>query len=82
MGPLLFLIFINDITENLTSVVHLYADDTNLLHPTKNVTESILEVNKDLAKVKTWCDKWGVTMNVDKTKVVLFSRKTNLSSLE
>ena len=75
LGPLLFLVFINDIATSIESVPHLFADDTNILFPTKDMQVGITTVNRDLAKIKAWCDKWCVTMNPGKIKAILYSRK-------
>ena len=50
LGPLLFIIFINDITENIESDILLFADDTSLLVSGKNPTETVLILNRDLQK--------------------------------
>ncbi len=81
LGPLLFLIFINDIANDLESVPHLFADDTNILFPTKDMQLGIATVNRDLMKISSWCDKWCVTMNPGKIKAILYSRKRNPSQI-
>ena len=81
LGPLLFLVYINDITEGIDSVCHLFADDSNLLKSTKNIQPAVESINRDLSKINDWCNKWLVTMNDDKIKTILYSRKVNPSVL-
>ena len=82
LGPLLFLVFINDIAVGTTSIPHLFADDSNLLLPTKNVVQGVEVINDDLAIINSWCNRWCVTMNATKIKAILYSRKREPSTLE
>ena len=75
LGPLLFLIYINDIGENIESDIRLFADDTNLLNVIKNLNESIETINRDLTKITGWAQQWKITMNPTKSKCVLFSNR-------
>ena len=76
LGPLLFLIYINDITDDLASLPLIYADDTTLFEIVDDPTVSAGHLNSDLNKIAVWADKWLVTMNPVKTNVV-FSLKRN-----
>ena len=51
IGPALFLIFINDLTEYVSSIVHLFADDTALLLPI-NSKEDSLKLQADLKRLE------------------------------
>ena len=75
LGPLLFLIYINDIVSDITSNVKLFADDTSLSMVVENpiITADIL--NDDLQKINSWANKWLVTFNPDKTESMLISKK-------
>ena len=66
LGPLLFIIYINDITTNIESDILIFEDDTSLLANGKSpeITSKIL--NKDLAIVEHWSSVWKVTFNTDK----------------
>ena len=80
LGPLLFLIYINDISENLESNVKLFADDTSIFSVVfdPNLTAAVL--SNDLLKIQQWAFQWKMSFNPDPTKQaqeVIFSRKNN-----
>ena len=80
LGPLLFLIYINDLPENLTSSTKLFADDTSILSTVFDVNRSSEALNQDLYSVKNWATQWKMSFNPDPNKQateVLFSRKLN-----
>ena len=72
-GPLLFLIYINDIGEKLLSLSRLFADDTSLGYSSQNVVEIENVINHDLCELNTWSTKWLMSFNPDKTEIMLFS---------
>ena len=78
LGPLLFLIYINDLPENLESSAKLFADDTSLFSTVYNLSESANLLNNDLKKISERAFKWKMLFNPDitkQTKEVTFSRK-------
>ena len=75
LGPLLFLIYINDIVKVSTSVMPLlYADDTNLFCSGKDTSEIIGTLNNELKLYMRWMHVNKLTVNVDKTKVIIFRK--------
>ena len=54
LGPLFFLVYINDLVENINSDVKLFAHDTSLFSVVENVTRSADELNRDLERVRLW----------------------------
>ena len=66
MGSLLFLIYINDIVNNLTSNARLFADDTSLYVLVNNPNEAAVKLNDDLLKIDSWSKQWLVTFNPSK----------------
>ena len=54
LDPLLFLIYINDLSDNLTSNAKLFADYTSLFSVVHDVNISAKELNDDLKKINDW----------------------------
>ena len=75
LGPLLFLIFINDMTTNMELECHQYADDTTLVYKSKSIRNSSLYISNELAKLSAWADQWRVTFNATKTHYMLITNK-------
>ena len=75
LGPLLFIIFINDIFDDLESEILVFADDTTLLTSGKDPAQTSAILNRDLDKISEWANKWQVTFNAKKSKDMIFSRK-------
>ena len=75
LGPLLFILYINDIISDLESEPMIFADDTTLIAsgPNAGSTSSIL--NRDLVKITAWAKKWKVEFNAGKSKDMIFSRE-------
>lgn len=76
LGPLLFLIYINDIvnTSNRLSFV-LFADDTTVYSTGKNLNDTITNMNNQLVHISNWFTSNKLTLNVDKTQAMIFSRR-------
>jgi ribonuclease P/MRP protein subunit RPP40 len=72
LGPLLFIIFINDLVDSCkNSEIFLYADDSKVFKHIQSSNDSLM-LQDDLNQLKIWLDKWLVTLNVDKCKVVSY----------
>ena len=68
LGPLLFLIFINDLPNVLNSAQSLlYADDTIIYQKGKDYNESIRHIQLDLSNVSLWCQMNKLSLNCAKT---------------
>ena len=79
LGPLLFLIYINDLPENPFSVAKLFADDTSIFSTIYDKTKTSMDLNQDLSTIEKWAFQWKMSFNPDLTKQateVVFSRKT------
>ena len=75
LGPLLFLVYINDIVSDVGSAIRLFADDTTLYVIVDNPQHAAIRINSDLEKINDWASRWLVTFNPDKTESLLISRK-------
>ena len=79
LGPILFLVFINDLPDDLLSQIAIYADDTTVYDCRENTDEfSMCEqagsLQLDLEDIVEWGEKWLVTFNAAKTKLLSVSR--------
>ena len=75
LGPLLFLIFINDIVQNIASDIRLFADDTSLYNFLNYLNDNIETIQHDINNLSEWAKKWFVKFNEEKTKLMVISRK-------
>ena len=73
LGPLLFLIYINDLHKAIRYCkVHHFADDTNLFHTNKSVKNLNKLVNHDMKQLNNWLSANKISRNVEKTELVNF----------
>ena len=77
LGPLLFLLYVNDIVNASTVLLpFLFADDTNVFFHGKDKNELAETVNNELSKVVEWLKANKLSLNVNKTNYMLFSLGT------
>ena len=76
LGPLLFLIYINDLNQAIKFCkVHHFADDTNLLHFSKSITKLNKYVNLDVKNLTDWLNANKISLNMQKTELVIFKHQ-------
>ena len=75
LGPLLFLVYINDIVTNLESMPFIYADDTTLLATADSTFETTNILGRDLTKISNWAHTWKVKFNPQKSCDMIFTEK-------
>ena len=68
LGPLLFLIYINDLPNELKSNAKLFADDTSLFTIVKDKNKSANMLNNDLRRISKWAYNWKMLFNPDPSK--------------
>ena len=76
-GPLLFLLYINDIVVDINSSIRLFSDDTSLCIIVDGPIQAAEQLNLDLDKIHRLAEKWLVTFNPEKSECILLSRKYN-----
>ena len=76
LGPLLFLIYVNDMPKSISSHVFLFADDTKLIRTISTLADHV-QLQIDLDNLAKWCDVWQLKFNVTKCKVIHFGRATH-----
>ena len=73
LGPLLFLIYVNDMNHSVkSSTVYHFADDTNLLYSDKTIMKLKTALNKDLASLYDWLYANRLSLNAGKTEFIVF----------
>ena len=77
LGPLLFLIFINDIVTCIGAYIRLFADDTSLYTIVNLPDLAAIILYTDLKTIFDWANAWLVAFNASKTLSIIFSRKAN-----
>ena len=84
LGPLLFLIYVNDMSKAVKCNLFLYADDTCLAFQGKNVKDIQKQLNEDLAHICDWFvgNKLSIHFGEDKTKSILFASKSKIKKLQ
>ena len=80
LGPLLWILYINDIIDLLESEALLFADDTCLFATGHDPSETANILNRDLIKIHEWANRWKVTFNPKKSKDMIFSAKKVLQN--
>ena len=78
LGPLLFLVYVNDLVTDLECDPHLFADDTSLLDIFTNPLTSSLKINRDLERIYKWGRLWRVKFNPIKTIFQIISNRKNV----
>ena len=81
LGPLLFLIYINDLEQDIKSNIKFFADDTMLYSIVSDPILSASNLNHDLNLIQNWAYQWKMAFNPDPTKQaneIIFSQKKKL----
>ena len=80
MGPILFLVYINDLPDELSSQVRLFADDT-AVYLTVGGSDDEKVLQQDLDRLSVWEDQWDMEFNPSKCQVVrVTTSKTVINS--
>ena len=74
LGPLLFLIYINDLPDRVKSQIRLFADDS-FLYRTINNPQDTVQLQQDLDELTKWENEWSMEFHPDKCKVLCITNK-------
>ena len=77
LGPLMFLLYINDISENISSSIRLFADDCIVFRSISNNDDTTL-LQKDLDEISNWAHVWQMKFNVSKCVLLRVTRNHSL----
>jgi hypothetical protein len=81
LGPLLFLLYINDLANICSKTFALlFVDDTNIFITGKNLHEIVSTLNEELKRISEWLKINKLSLNIDKTLFMVFSNKKNNGS--
>ncbi|GFY27868.1 probable RNA-directed DNA polymerase from transposon X-element [Trichonephila clavipes] len=78
LGLLLFNLYINDIPEYSLTKLNMYADDTAVHTTFKRITSVTFALNKHLKLLEKYYDRWKISINVEKSAAVLFTKKRKI----
>ena len=88
LGPTLFLLYINDLPDDVICDIAIYADDTTLYSKCDQASdlwqqlELASEFESDLQDVVVWGRKWLVDFNTEKTQLVLFHQSKSTGAID
>ena len=72
LGPMLFNLYINDLSTVISNKILLYADDSVIYASANDLPDLFETLQEDLSRVYTWCKYHRLTMNINKTKSMCF----------
>ena len=79
LGPILFLIYVNDISSNISSTLRTFADDTKAYRELSNIAKDSEALQLDVDQLLSWASKWQLRFNPDKCVVLRITHKRDFS---
>ena len=76
-GPLLFLLYVNDLLNSTKTIPRLFADDTCLTVHHSNLSNLQTELNLELIRLSEWCKSNKLTINPSKSQLLIISPRMN-----
>ena len=77
LGPLLFVLYINDLPGNINSEMFLFTDDTKIFREITSREDSIA-LQRDIDSLELWTKKWLLDFNIDKCHVLTLGKFENI----
>lgn len=82
LGPLLFLLFINDMPQHIDAKhIVLFADDTSIAVTANTYEELVLSINRIMKCFNNWCTQNGLISNMSKTECIHFTLHSNANTI-
>ena len=75
LGPLLFLVYVNDIVNVVNCGIKLFADDTLIYTIDDGQTNSTISLNQNLENINAWSKQWLIKFNPQKTTLMTLSTR-------
>ena len=73
LGPILFLLYINDISQDIESHIKLFADDTKIFRAISSISDNTA-LQADIDRLLLWSKKWQLPFNIEKCKIIHYGR--------
>lgn len=77
LGPLLFVLYINDLPDKVISSILLFADDTKIFKEVDSITDSLI-IQKDIEELEKWSTDWLLQFHPDKCHVLTIGKFANI----
>lgn len=81
LGPILFLVYINDIINSNNAYLTMYADDTSFIVSDQNLQNLHMKLSQTLEDINRWIEDNKLKLNVKKTHVMLFQNRSQTHNL-
>ncbi len=81
LGPLLFLIYINDLPSTTKTKLIMFADDTSIILESDNKNNLLQETTREIKNIKDWLLANKLTLNLDKTKVMYYGKQNIIKDI-
>ena len=80
LGPILFLVYINDLPQSIPSECSIFADDASMFETGRNSQLICSRISEDLSRATDWATVWGMQFNAEKSEHLIISAKRNNTS--
>ena len=80
LGPILFLVYINDLPRSIPSECSIFADDTSMFKMSRNSQLICSQISEDLSRATNWATVWGMQFNAEKSEHLIIIAKRNNTS--
>ena len=80
LGPILFLMYVNDISSNISSTIKLFADDTKVYREIANGINGIRALQTDIDHLANWATLWQLRFNLQKCETMRITHNRDKSS--